>query len=201
MGVLNLKAAARKLQVTDRLSITWEPFFLNRDIAPEGEDLTAHLTRKYGSETVQRFSAPNNPLDKACEKHGVTMAKNRRIFQTLTSHLLVEHCKREDETGGLADTLMDNLFCRYFERGEDLSKEEVLVSAGVDVGLSEEVVSRLLVEGSSSTDAEAIMKKDESYKRGGVSGVPFFIRGGARFSGAQPVEVFEELLEECAERS
>jgi len=46
---------------------------------------------------------------------------------------------------------------------------------------------------------EAVFQKDEKYKMKGVNGVPFFFLGNYNFSGAQPVEVFEEVLGELIE--
>lgn len=63
------------------------------------------------------------------------------------------------------------------------------------VGLDKVEIEKMLEEG----NGESVMAKDEKYKRGGVSGVPFFFIGGYKFSGAQPPEVFEEILNEIIE--
>ena len=42
--------------------------------------------------------------------------------------------------------------------------------------------------------------KDTKNQQMRISGVPYFIMGGHKFSGAQPSEIFEEILTEMAEK-
>ena len=104
------------------LAVSYEPFFLNRNTPPEGENLMEHLKKKYGEAAVERYERLNNPLDVAGAKVGVTFHKDRRVIQTSKGHRLMEWLKKR---GGDTDAFMDILFRRYFEEAKDLSKVEV----------------------------------------------------------------------------
>ena len=160
----------------------------------------AHLTAKYGPAAVARFSSPDNPLDRAASKVGITFNKQRRVIRTADSHRLVEwtkatHPERED-------ALMETMFKAYFEDAKDLSKRSELVACAEASGLP-------------AADAEALLASDEyvqqvntkarGWSRQGVSGVPFFVIYPASgdgqpvgFSGAQPSEMIAEVLKEQA---
>jgi predicted DsbA family dithiol-disulfide isomerase len=68
--------------------VAWKPFYLNPNIAPEGEDLREHLTSKYGEAMVKRFDAPNNPLSNAGRAVGINFNQKRRVG---TSYFLMIH--------------------------------------------------------------------------------------------------------------
>ena len=60
MGKRHLEAAASKTSIP--ISVDWQPFFLNHNTPAEGEDLLAHLTKKYGPAAVARFEATDKDL-------------------------------------------------------------------------------------------------------------------------------------------
>jgi len=49
VGYKHLEAAIKELDLQDRVEIEWQPFELNPDMPIEGEELRAHVARKYGS--------------------------------------------------------------------------------------------------------------------------------------------------------
>jgi len=109
------------------LNVDWEPFYLNRNTPPEGEDLLEHLKAKYGPAAVARFDAPDNPLDRAASQIGITFNKQRRIIRTGDSHRLVEWCKARAPQK--LDPLMEELFKAYFTDAKDLSQRAELVAS------------------------------------------------------------------------
>ncbi|GMH64539.1 hypothetical protein TL16_g03986 [Triparma laevis f. inornata] len=154
-----------------------------------------HLSKKYGPAAVEKFGKPGNPLDVAGSKVGITFNPSRRVINTSSAHQIMEYLKSNGTGAEKQDELMDLFFKRYFEEAEDLSKVERLLECVETVGLDKVEIEKMLEEG----NGESVMAKDEKYKRGGVSGVPFFFIGGYKFSGAQPPEVFEEILNEIIE--
>ena len=100
----------------------------------------------------------------------------------------------------LQDELMEEMFKAYFVEAKDLSKTDELLSVVRKFpSLDETLASKILASDNKEYTSE-IHKKDDMAKGGGVSGVPFFIIGEGRkkvqFSGAQPVETFEEVFED-----
>ena len=89
--------------------------------------------------------------------------------------------------------MVEALFHRYFEQGEDISDRSVLAAAGADGGLDEAELRRFL---DGSDRVEEVKKESESASRAGISGVPCFIfEGRYAVSGAQPPDVFERVFE------
>ena len=124
-----MMAAAAQVAVT----VDWQPFFLNHNTPAEGEDLMEHLVKKYGQAAVARFSSPDNPLDKAASKVGISFNKQRRVIRTADSHRLVEWCKATAPQR--QDGLIEALFKAYFEDGKDLSQRAELVACADASGL------------------------------------------------------------------
>ena len=60
VGYKNLQAAIEKLDVADRIELQWQPFELNPNMPPEGQDLREHVAEKYGSSLAESNSARIN---------------------------------------------------------------------------------------------------------------------------------------------
>jgi predicted DsbA family dithiol-disulfide isomerase len=101
------------------------------------------------------------------------------------------------ETGGpeLQKSLNAALVDAHFRDGLDVGEHAVLRKVAVEVGLGESEVTDVL-DGERYADAvEADVRQARAY---GATGVPFFVidrRYGV--SGAQPVEVFTQVLEQA----
>ena len=193
MGLRNLRAGAATISNPPMLEITWQPFYLNRNTPAEGEDMMEHLTKKYGPAAVARFSTPGNPLDTAGAMVGITFNKSRRIIKTTAAHRLMEWAKTTSSAE--ANVFMENMFKAYFEDAKDLSKHDELLKIAEESGLSRESANDVLT---TEKFADVVQRKDDENKTMGISGVPFFIIGPYKFSGAQPPEVMAEVIEECS---
>lgn len=93
-----------------------------------------------------------------------------------------------------AERLEEQLFRAHFEDGMDIGSEDVLVELGTAAGLTAEQVREALDE----DRWETAVKQDLATAQAlGVSGVPFFVlERKYGISGAQPVEVFAQALEQ-----
>mmetsp|Transcript_38103 Transcript_38103/g.46035 ORF Transcript_38103/g.46035 Transcript_38103/m.46035 type:complete len:159 (-) Transcript_38103:116-592(-) len=156
-----------------------------------------HLKRKYGQAAIERYGRPGNPLDLAGQKVGIHFNPARRVIPTRKAHRFMEYTKtimpeRQDE-------IMNVLFEKYFEKGEDLSKADALLECADQVGgLDLEGVNEAI--GDDTTFDAVIATKDAKNRQMRISGVPYFIMGGHKVSGAQPSEIFEEILTEMAQK-
>ncbi|WP_435771545.1 DsbA family oxidoreductase [Nocardioides sp. SYSU DS0651] len=111
--------------------------------------------------------------------------------RTLTAHRLLHLAKER----GRQQQLLEELLAAYFTRGESLGDPDVLRAAADAAGLPADRVDVVL----STTDYRDAVLEDVAQARAyGASGVPFFVLDG-RFgiSGAQPVELFEQALEQA----
>jgi predicted DsbA family dithiol-disulfide isomerase len=195
-----LEEAAKVAQV--KVNLTWEPFFLNKNTPEEGEDLEEHLAKKYGTRAVQSMRNPNNYLHSAGRKVGIQFNNERKIISTAKSHALIEYAK-EEKDNDTANKIMEELFHRYFENGENVNATDVLVDIASHHGIDKEAAEQAIQD---DKFHYSVNEKDELHKRQmRISGVPFFVierKDGKRpigFSGAQPIDVIAEQLEEATE--
>ena len=174
------------------LAVEWRPFQLNPDMPAEGVDRMRYLVAKFGSE--ERVSEIFEAIEQAGESEGIKFVFERiaRTPNTVDSHRLIEYAGAHNAQDGVVEAL----FHRYFEQGEDISDHGVLTAAGVDGGLDEGELRRYL-DGSDGVDE--IKQESEAASRAGISGVPCFIfEGRYAVSGAQPPDVFERVFELAA---
>ena len=171
------------------LAVEWRPFQLNPDMPAEGIDRMRYLVAKFGSE--ERVAEIFSAIEQAGEAEGIEFVFERiaRTPNTVDSHRLIEYAGARDAQ----DSVVEALFHRYFEQGEDISDHGVLTAAGVDGGLDEDELRRYL---DGSDGVEDVKKESEAASRAGISGVPCFIfEGRYAVSGAQPPDVFERVFE------
>lgn len=92
--------------------------------------------------------------------------------------------------------LLTPLYRAYFTEGRNVFDRDVLLSIGEDSGLTPADMQAALT----STDVAARITADEqTARRNGVQGVPFFvIDGRLAVSGAQPPAVFADALRQAA---
>ena len=174
------------------LAVEWRPFQLNPDMPAEGVDRMRYLVSKFGSE--ERVAEIFTAIEEAGESEGIQFVFDRivRTPNTVDSHRLIEYAGARD----VQDGVVESLFHRYFEQGEDIGDHGVLTAAGVDGGLDEGELRRYL-EGSDGV--EDVRKESEAASRAGISGVPCFIfEGRYAVSGAQTPDVFERVFELAA---
>ena len=174
------------------LAVEWRPFQLNPDMPADGVERQRYMVAKFGSE--ERVAEIFGAIEEAGETEGIHFVFDRiaRTPNTLNSHRLIEFAGQR----GVQDAVVEALFRRYFEQGEDIGDCAVLETAGVDGGLDEDEVRRFL---SGTEGAELVRRESEAASRMGISGVPCFIfEGKYAVSGAQPPDVFERVFELAA---
>jgi predicted DsbA family dithiol-disulfide isomerase len=181
--------------------LEWEPFLLNTNLPPDGEDFNVHIGKKYGPAMAAKLDSPDNSIAKAGRAVGIQFNNQRNMYPTVQAHALMEHVKKSDNAK--ANALMEIMYSEYFEKGENINDVDVLTALAERVGLDKEEAKAAI----ENQDLQAVVqKKDQMYKtQMRVSGVPFFIiepNNGERpiaFSGAQPPEIIAEQLESASE--
>mmetsp|Transcript_26620 Transcript_26620/g.49721 ORF Transcript_26620/g.49721 Transcript_26620/m.49721 type:complete len:189 (-) Transcript_26620:1785-2351(-) len=184
------------------------PFLLNPNMSNEGEGMLEHLTKKYGPSAAERFHDPDSPLKVMGRKVGIEFNNDRKVVDTKKAHALMEYIK-EQCGNDKANQFMEDLFHAYLEEGKDINDETMLVETAVrntnDNGISADDARRAM--GPDHVKQILIQDRQNKYKYG-VSGVPFFMihpnnndddnSRPVAFSGAYPVEVIAEQLQEAA---
>jgi predicted DsbA family dithiol-disulfide isomerase len=176
-----------------QVEIEWQPFELNPNMPAEGQNVIEHITEKYGSTKAQQEESKQRMVD-AGNELGFTFDyfDEMRMSNTFEAHILLEYAH---EFGKQTELKM-RLTTAFFSERKDVSKRDVLKQALMDVGLNaEDGMARL-----SNAEAQAeVRKKQEYWKSLGVNSVPTFVfNRKSAATGAQPVDVFKQVLTEIS---
>ncbi|WP_226636402.1 DsbA family oxidoreductase [Brevundimonas poindexterae] len=181
--------------------IHFQPFELNPDMAPEGENITEHIGRKYGATPEQ--SANNRAMirDRAAEAwpddgkgFEMRMGPDSRIWNTFDAHRLLHWAG----TVGPAEqrALKEALFRAHFTDNRPLPDADVLTGAAEAAGLDRDEAARVLADG---LYAAEVREAEALWHARGITGVPaVVVEGKYLISGGQPTAVFEEALRKIA---
>jgi predicted DsbA family dithiol-disulfide isomerase len=194
LGKANLDRAL-EAHVDHPFEIEWHPFQLNPGTPAEGVDKRAYLMQRFGSEA--QLNQIHQRFRDIAAKAGVTMDPDtpKRIPNTLNAHRLIHWAGLE----GRQTPMVSALFRAYWVEGRDIGDLSVLADIAAEAGMDREVVARLL-----STDADlAEIKSREAHARErGVNAVPtFLIANQYVLSGAQPPEVWGQVIDELAAKA
>ena len=193
IGLQSLETALGRLGDEVQADIHFQPFELNPKMVPEGQDITEHLSEKYGSTPEQAEAARENIRQRG-EALGFTfnMAKRGRIYNTFDAHRLLHWA----ESSGQQLALKKALFAAYFTHSEDPSNHEVLLRAVQVAGLDLDDAQRVLA---SDEYADEVREQEQFYLSQGIHSVPAVVINDQHLiSGGQPPEVFEQALRQIA---
>ena len=196
VGLGALEQAIARLGDEIKVEMQFQPFELNPDMPPGGQDLDEHLTEKYGSTPEQRVQI-RDTIRRRGEEVGFTFsAEGRgRIYNTLDAHRLL-HWAKYTGRPGVQYALKKALLEAYQGRAENIESPDVLLAAVAQVGLSVGQARAILQSKEYETEVRAL---EDFYRRAGIHAVPaVIINDHHLISGGQPVEVFERALREIA---
>ncbi|TEW52672.1 DsbA family oxidoreductase [Psychromonas algicola] len=191
VGYQNLKKAIDELDVADRIDLQWQPFELNPNMPPEGQDLREHVAEKYGSSLEESNQARVNITARGKEA-GFTFNffEEMKIVNTRDAHILLEYAHEM----GKQTELKLRLFTAAFTDQKDVSNRTTLLEEVAALGLDiNEATMRL----DSDKHRQEVIAQEQEWQRLGISAVPtvVFNRTSA-MSGAQPVSAYKEALTE-----
>src|SRR5262249_31574046 len=122
IGLKSLEAALARLGDEVVADIHFQPFELNPDMGPEGEDTTEHVAKKYGS-TPEQIERNREGIRARGAELGFVfdMKKRARIYNTFDAHRLLHWA----EGTGKQKDLKEALFAAYFTDGLNPSDPQV----------------------------------------------------------------------------
>jgi predicted DsbA family dithiol-disulfide isomerase len=193
IGLASLQQALAKLEGEVIAEIHFQPFELNPQMAPEGEDSTEHLVRKYGS-SAEQIDANRAAIRERGAALGVTfnMDRRSRVYNTFDAHRLLHWAELEGRDLALKQVLLR----AYFTDGEDVSAHDTLLRLAGEVGLDVEQARQILA---GDTYADEVRAQEQFFQSRGIHSVPATIINGQHLiSGGQPPEAFEQALRQIA---
>ena len=100
VGLASLEKALERLQGEVKAELHFQPFELNPQMGPEGQDVTEHLTQKYGSTAEQQEQIRATIRERgAAAGFGFKPEGRGRIWNTFDAHRLLTWAEAEGQPG------------------------------------------------------------------------------------------------------
>ena len=194
---IGLKSLERALAEVPEVQATlhFQPFELNPQMPAEGEEINAHLARKYGARPEQ-LEQTREQIRQRGEALGFTFTKGARdrIYNTFDAHRLLHWAGEVDPARQKALKLA--LFTAYFTEGRNPGDREVLLDAARAAGLDAAGAQAVL---DSDAHAAAVREQEAFWQAQGIQSVPaLIINERYLLQGGQPPEVFAQALRQIA---
>lgn len=194
VGLASLDRALAALAGDVQAQIHFQPFELNPQMGPEGEDVGEHLAKKYGMGAEQLAQNQESLRQRGAEV-GFTFAnaQRRRIYNTFDAHRLLHWAGDTGHQGALKRALLK----AYFTDGEDVGSHAVLARLAGEAGLDPDEARAILASDRFAADVRG---QERLYTEAGIHSVPAIIINRQHLiSGGQPPEVFEQALRQIAQ--
>ncbi|MBC7990751.1 MAG: DsbA family oxidoreductase [Luteimonas sp.] len=198
VGLKSLEQALARIGDEIAVELHFQPFELNPQMPPAGQDAVEHLTRKYGI-TPQQAAQNGEGIRARGAELGFTfdMDKRRRVYNTFDAHRLLHWAGLEGEDRQVA--LKHVLLRAYFSDGENVSDHDTLVRLAQEAGLDPQRAREILVSGEYVED---VRRQEALYATRGINAVPSVILDERHLiQGGQPPELFERALRQLAAQS
>lgn len=188
IGKAHLFEALKQWQ-DEPVEIHWRAFLLDPGMPEEGRPFSSLAEKLGGPQRLQQMHQRVCEIGKACGLD-FNFTAIERLPNTRLSHQLIRLAPEPLRTG-----MVEAITRAYFVEGRDIGRMDVLLDLAEGLGLDRDRTKRQLEEGAGLREVE----EDLAFARdAGISGVPFFIfNGRLAVSGAQPVDVFVEALNEA----
>ncbi|MGE3610167.1 MAG: DsbA family oxidoreductase [Bacteriovoracaceae bacterium] len=190
IGKRHLELALEQFPHKNEVQIVWKSFELDPETQPNiNISHTQMLAEKYGKDLAW-VKMMDEKLTQMASKVGLEFHMDKVIpANTFNAHRLLKLAKSRN----LEEQMYTKLFSAKFTEGQDIGSTTILKKIGNEVGLD----LNELEEFFRNNFFEREVRRDEELAGViGINSVPFFIFDKEiAFSGAQPIEVFLDVLE------
>ncbi len=198
VGLAALERALENLKGEVDVTLRFQPFELNPQMGAEGQDVSEHLTQKYGSTPEQQAQARAGIAQRGAAVGFAFRKEGRgRVWNTFDAHRLLAWA---GEQGAQQQRdLKMALLKAYHGEGRSPADRAVLADAAASVGLDRAEAEAVLA---SDRYADAVREAERHFQQLGIHAVPSVIVNNRHLiQGGQPPEVFEQALRQLAQET
>ena len=183
IGKRRLEKAIEDTQSSDNVQvkeveIIYRAYQLDPSVPTTGIDFQIYMQNRFGNNFVEKF----HQVEQVAQVEGLDFDFSKLLTVALQD--------------GIQSAVKESLMNAYFVDRQDLTQENILIELLEKCGWSAEKTLKVIHSEIATDEVKAEMNY---YKKLGVTGVPFFIFNQKyAVSGAQPSEVFAEILEKVA---
>ncbi|NYD42509.1 DsbA family protein [Nocardioides panaciterrulae] len=180
-------------EASEQVEVVYRSFELDPSAPRHGhEPTTGVLARKYGRTEAEMRQMQQQLIDVAAGEGLAFRLFDNVHTNTVDAHRLL-HLALDEGGPSLQRELKEALLAAYFLDARDVGDHGVLASAAAAVGLDEIRVKEVLTSDAYAAEVRADIDQARAY---GATGVPFYVLDQKYgVSGAQPGEVFDQVLE------
>jgi predicted DsbA family dithiol-disulfide isomerase len=192
IGKRRFETALAQFAHRDQVSVIWRSFELDPD-APRlyPGTLNERLAEKYGVSLMQA-TAMNTRVTEVAKETGLEYRlEQARPGNTFDAHRLLHFAAAQARDQDAGERIMHGYFCEGLAVGD----RSALARLAPQLGIAEDAALTML-----ESDAYGAAVRDDEARAAqlGITGVPFFVFAEKYgVSGAQPVAVFAEALEQA----
>lgn len=190
IGKRRLEEAIKKVQYKEEIELIFKSFELDKTAKKKyDENINEIIAKKYDIQ-VEEAKALNDQIISQAKTVGLNYNFEGLIpTNTFDAHRLLHYAK----TKGKANELEERILKAYFVDSLNISDYKILSRFAFEVGLDGDEALKIL-EGNDYV--EEVRKDEEEASKLKITGVPYFVFNNKyAVSGAQPSEVFLEVLE------
>ncbi|REC45335.1 DsbA family oxidoreductase [Chryseobacterium pennipullorum] len=191
IGKNNFEQALQKLPFKDEVEVEWKSFQLDPSLDPDKTQNTIQYFREKKGVAEAQATQMLSQVTQMGKGAGIDFDFEKALItNTFKAHKLLHFAKKHNRSNEMEEAL----FIAHFIEGKNVADPEVLVSLAEKLGIDKGEAIKAVT--SDELDYEVNQDIQEA-RNNGVSGVPFFVLNGKyAVSGAQPVEVFENALQQ-----
>jgi predicted DsbA family dithiol-disulfide isomerase len=203
VGLGALEQAIANLGPDVRTEIHFQPFQLNPNMPPQGQDITEHLTQKYGSSAAQQEQTYAMIRQRGAEVgFDFRLGGRGRTWNTFDCHRLLHwgaSLGADAQGDSFQAKLKKAMLKSYFTDGENPAARATLIKIVNELGLDEKRAAEILDSDEFTTEVRA---QQRFYAEQNINSVPaVIINDQYLISGGQPVATFEQALRQIAGES
>lgn len=199
VGLGGLEIALKNIGAEIPVEIHFQPFELNPQMPPGGQEVFEHLTQKYGkTEAEVRVTQDNIKARAAAVGFPFHPEGRKHVYNTFDAHRLIYWAGLEHGPEA-QHRLKRELLITYFTLAVNLDDKSNLIASVERAGL--EPVRAQAILDSHEFKAE-VRAQQQKYTTMGIHSVPsIIINDQYLLQGAQPPEAFEQALRQIAAES
>jgi predicted DsbA family dithiol-disulfide isomerase len=194
IGKRKFEKALESFDAKNKVEIVWRSFQLDPDMSyVPGQSVHDYLSQRKGVSAADGKKM-NDAMAAMAKEVGLEYHFDKAIINnTLKAHQLLHLAK----TKGLQNQMKERLFAAYYTEGKIIGDIDTLVQLGTEVGVDGTTIKAAL---EADQYAQEVQHDQYEAQQVGVRGVPFFVFNGKyAVSGAQPTDVFKQVLDKVWE--
>lgn len=196
IGKRKFESALSMFDKREHIEIEWKSFQLNPALVTDpSKNTIQHLAESKGWSMEQTRETIEYVLEMA-KGVGLHYDFDKAVVaNSFDAHRLIQYAKSKNK----GDAAEESLFKAYFMEGKNTADHSVLLQLGIEIGLEEKEINKILAGEEFSKEVDADISEARQI---GVSGVPFFVIDRKyAISGAQDPQMFLNALNKAWEEA